>query len=311
MKYIYLTLSWLFGILFILSGLITLTESPFAGITMIAASFLILPPIRNFVYGKTKKELSFKARSLTAFVLLAVAGMFIGQSQDKKVQELAANEAKEQAEKIALIKKQNINHFHTNKELIIATLKTEFNSKNYQEVISKSSKYLASGDAELSELHTAAKENLNKIQKDKKTKNLLTELKKTPAKELEKNKKLYNQLVSLHPDNKKYKGKVEFYSKKIEKQKEIKLAAEARTKNIKTQFSAWDGSHYQLEKLIKRGMNDPDSYEHDETVYWDKSSYIIVKTTYRGRNAFGGTVRNFVKAKISLNGQILQILDQT
>lgn len=58
-------------------------------------------------------------------------------------------------------------------------------------------------------------------------------------------------------------------------------------------------------------MNDPDSYEHDETVYWDMGDHLVVKTTYRGKNAFGGVVRNFVKAKVSLDGDILQILDQT
>lgn len=58
-------------------------------------------------------------------------------------------------------------------------------------------------------------------------------------------------------------------------------------------------------------MNDPDSYEHDETVYWDRGDHLVVRTTYRGKNAFGGVVRNFVKAKVSLDGDILQILDQT
>ena len=85
----------------------------------------------------------------------------------------------------------------------------------------------------------------------------------------------------------------------------------ARNKRIEQQFSAWDGSHNNLERVIKKAMNDPDSYEHDETVYWDMGDHLVVKTTYRGKNAFGGVVRNFVKAKVSLDGDILQILDQT
>ncbi len=56
-------------------------------------------------------------------------------------------------------------------------------------------------------------------------------------------------------------------------------------------------------------MNDPDSYEHDETVYWYRGDHLVVKTTFRGKNAFGGVVRNDVKAKVSLGGQIFQILD--
>ena len=139
----------------------------------------------------------------------------------------------------------------------------------------------------------------------------MVELKKVPTSEYEKNKQLYQQLVVLHPDNQIYKNKVESYSKKIDKEKQKQLAAESRKKQIEDQFSAWDGSHRNLEKVIKKAMNDPDSYEHDETVYWDRGDHLVVKTTYRGKNAFGGVVRNFVKAKVSLSGQVLQVLDQT
>lgn len=227
MKFIYLTLSWLLGILLILSGFIMLFETPLAGVIMISASLLILPPARDFVYSKTKKEISFTVRSLTVFALIVVASMFIEQNQDKKEQEIVA---KEQAEKIAPIKQQNIDYFFANRETIIAALNTNLASNDFQAVISTSSKYLASGDDELNKLYSTAKDKLDKIQKDKKTKDLLSELKKTPTKEFEKNKNLYSQLASLYPDNERYKNKIDFYSKKIEKQKEIKLTAEARAK---------------------------------------------------------------------------------
>ncbi len=94
MKLVYLTLSWLFGILFMLSGLMLLVKEPLAGITMISASLLILPPARNFVYRKTKNELSFAARSLIAIVLVIVAGMFTGQSKVKNLV-TTKNEAKQ------------------------------------------------------------------------------------------------------------------------------------------------------------------------------------------------------------------------
>ena len=156
---------------------------------------------------KTFKSLviaSFWVALLIAFVVFIA----VGQSEQEQVaKEQAAQVAK--AEKIALIKKQ---------------IKTSLSSKDYQSVVSSSSKYLAAGDAELNKLHSEAKEILDKIQKDKRTKELLAKLKKTPpTKEFEKNKNLYSQLVTLHPDNKKYKGKVDFYSKRIEKQKKTKL----------------------------------------------------------------------------------------
>ena len=79
---------------------------------------------------------------------------------------------------------------------------------------------------------------------------------------------------------------------------------------VEKQFSAWDGSHNGLTKLIKDAMNDPNSYEHVETVFWDQKEYLIVMTTYRGKNAFGGVVKNFVKAKVDFNGNVLEIIDE-
>jgi hypothetical protein len=76
------------------------------------------------------------------------------------------------------------------------------------------------------------------------------------------------------------------------------------------QFSAWDGSHNILTELIKKSMNDPDSYEHVETSYWDMTDYIVVRTVYSGNNAFGGRVKNFVKAKFDNDGNLLEIIEE-
>lgn len=79
---------------------------------------------------------------------------------------------------------------------------------------------------------------------------------------------------------------------------------------LEKQFSAWDGSHIELTKLIKKAMNDPGSYEHVETVYWDMKDHIVVRTTYSGKNAFGGRVKNWVKAKADNNGNIIEIIEE-
>jgi len=89
-----------------------------------------------------------------------------------------------------------------------------------------------------------------------------------------------------------------------------KTAKEIRKERIESTFSAWDGSHMGLEKLIKRTMNDPDSYEHVKTVYSDKGNYLIVKTTFRGKNAFGGVVTNWIMAKADLDGNIIEVISR-
>ena len=89
-----------------------------------------------------------------------------------------------------------------------------------------------------------------------------------------------------------------------------KTPAEARTEKIEKSFSAWDGSHYRLTKFIKNSMNDPNSYEHVETRYGDKGDHLIVSTTFRGKNASGGVVKNMVTAKVDLNGNVIAIISQ-
>nr|NQU93701.1 hypothetical protein [Bacteroidota bacterium] len=75
------------------------------------------------------------------------------------------------------------------------------------------------------------------------------------------------------------------------------------------QFNAWDGSHIGLTRYIKNNMNDPDSYEHIETKYWDMVDHLVVLTRFRGENPFGGKVINSIKAKVDLQGSVLEIID--
>jgi hypothetical protein len=91
-------------------------------------------------------------------------------------------------------------------------------------------------------------------------------------------------------------------------EKAVLTEAEQRVETIEKQFSAWDGSHIELTREIKRNMNDPESYEHVETVYGDRGDYLIVETTFRGKNAFGGTVINTARARVSIDGEIIEIL---
>lgn len=84
--------------------------------------------------------------------------------------------------------------------------------------------------------------------------------------------------------------------------------ASSRKEKIALQFSSFDGSHTNLEQFIKDKMNDPDSYEHIQTIDIDKGTYLIVTTRFRGKNAFGAKIINVVKAKVDLDGNVLKII---
>lgn len=85
---------------------------------------------------------------------------------------------------------------------------------------------------------------------------------------------------------------------------------ETRKEQLSEHFSVWDGSHRGLTTVIRTTMHDPSSYKHVKTVYWDKGDHLIVKTTFRGKNVFGGVVKNWVKAKVDLNGNVIEIISQ-
>lgn len=40
------------------------------------------------------------------------------------------------------------------------------------------------------------------------------------------------------------------------------------------------------------------------------TDHVIVRTTYSGKNAFGGRVKNWVKAKADNNGNIIEIIEE-
>ena len=87
-------------------------------------------------------------------------------------------------------------------------------------------------------------------------------------------------------------------------------AAEEYQKWIERQFSVWDGSNRHLVKLVKENLNDPKSFKHAETEYWDKGDHIIVKMSYRAKNAFGGLVLQNVTAKVDYKTQYISVISQ-
>lgn len=82
---------------------------------------------------------------------------------------------------------------------------------------------------------------------------------------------------------------------------------------FKSNFSGWDGSYRPLERLIKDNMNDDSSYKHVSTTYrlsLGKKPYAIVNTTFRGKNAYGGVIKQAISARVDVKtGDIIEIID--
>lgn len=84
---------------------------------------------------------------------------------------------------------------------------------------------------------------------------------------------------------------------------------QARAEQIRQHFNGWSGAHEGLERLVQSELLSPDSYEHIETRYWDKSDHLIVNMKYQAENAFGVQIQHFVKAKTTTDGRVLEIIE--
>lgn len=81
-----------------------------------------------------------------------------------------------------------------------------------------------------------------------------------------------------------------------------------RKERIEKAFSSWDGSHRNLEAFVKESMNDPESYEHNSTNYRQiGQDTIFVMMSFRGKNAFGGVVKQTVTCYTDLDGNLISL----
>ncbi len=216
MKYIHLVLNWVFGVLFALAGLMVVVAShPLPSIPLILISLLLLPPIRNFAFEKTGRSLTVTQRRFSICVLLVAFPILLSIGEYRRTRRLEEQQAQEQAEREAALRKKKIEHFRSNKAVLLAEFQTEYDKGNYQQVLYKASKFLVSNDPDLIEVHKLAKSKLDEIARKEKEERILAELKGIPASNLEKNRDLYRQLLSLYPDNAKYKTKYDYYASRI------------------------------------------------------------------------------------------------
>lgn len=96
--------SWFFGVWFIVSSFGMFSQTFLGALCYLAIACLLLPPVREFVYTKTGKQISSKARGAAIFVLFVMPGVFLTAVDEKKAQDLAVEKAKKQAEAVEQIR---------------------------------------------------------------------------------------------------------------------------------------------------------------------------------------------------------------
>ncbi|WP_188457691.1 hypothetical protein [Psychroflexus planctonicus] len=290
-------LGWIIGILLLFIGILWLSSNIFYGIVCILVSILIIP-ITQSIFEKVKKT---KVPNYVGWLSM-IFGIFLMFNSLYLIFKTTQSNA-EQNLKLAnkYIDEGNLDTV----PYFIAKAKLFSNKKAVElekELINyKDSSYVRNILAEMSD------DDYNLL--------INKDLKKKYLNHSTLNQLLYDRLYEISPNRKKIVEQVQEEKERVriaaekerERQQKIKEQQE-RKKLIEAQFSPWDGSHLELTKLIKKSMNDPDSYEHIETRFKDENEYIFIITEFRGKNAFGGKVINSVSAKADVNGNIIEII---
>jgi hypothetical protein len=289
-------LKWIVGAFTIMMGLGSFGNYFLSGVLLVLVGIYILPPIQKLLENRFEILIPRYLKYVIVIGVFILAGFvkdFEQEGVDKRADQIvqqsitAVSENEFDKAETLLNEADKLYNSDNNKASNIEDMLDKFKSENF---LKKS-------------LVGLSEDEFGKLKQDDLNKKFLN------------NDKL-NDLLILKMQ-KSADSRAEFIKEieaqeRLEKERELKekreAKAAAREKKIEDQFSAWDGSHRKLEDFIKKNMNDPDSYEHVETVYWDRGDFLVVKTTFRGNNAFGGKVKNSVRAKVSLDGEILEIL---
>ena len=155
MRHISLALGWFLGVLFLMSGLALLYKSSLAGLSSIAMSLLLLPPVGRFVASKTNKDLPGFLQATLLLALFASCLFFVQKGANRCDQALEMQQENIRAGREAEIQHDLI-YFSTNRDQILEYLRDDLAAGRAQSVISRSNKYIASNDEALLEIHQKA-----------------------------------------------------------------------------------------------------------------------------------------------------------
>lgn len=100
---------------------------------------------------------------------------------------------------------------------------------------------------------------------------------------------------------------IEHAPRKIENKPIVELTHQQK---IRKGFSGWNGSHRDFVMATKKVMNDPDSFEHVETVYKDNDDGTLrLMMTFRGKNMFGAKILSETIAVSDIEtGKVIMVL---
>lgn len=298
-------LGWVAGGFFLLTsvGLAATANSWWVLLPGAALAFLVIPATRDWIGSKGITPPAGKMLAVLIFILYALQffAMDAGMEADRVQREAQAKQvAQAEREEAAKALKAE---FQVKRAQILAEVDKLVADKKFSDAEKLVSKYLPVGAEEIRAASRALA--LAKAKDSLKAEQSLT---------LEQKASAYKLVSEAEPQNKSAAASLAKLTQQLnqkraaEREKREKEEALARRKAaIEAQFSKWDGSHPSVERLVKKGMKNPDSYQHVETRYSILPKGFMVVTTIRGTNSFGGVVPQTFRAILDDDGQVVSI----
>jgi hypothetical protein len=285
-------------LLFAITGFVV--GDPLLASIVLTMGILLLPPAWSLVDQLRNQRTH---RGIFFVISALIAGLSIGVAQISREINRGAAEVREQEAR----EKQSV-----------ADVKFQ---QGKARLLEKAEGYLEAGKASearflLAEFDRTRDPELKVLQDRVKLALLRDEAARTVS--IQRKDELYVQIIALDPND----VTAAKYIRQLEERKEVQRVAQrqaaeheanaakavARKKEIEGQFSAYDGSHRSLERRVKESMNNPDSFEHVKTTYWDYGQgNIKLRMTFRGTNAYNAMVTQTAFAVATPKGEILEL----
>jgi hypothetical protein len=286
---------WLVGVFLVLAGLGGLLTDLGAGLLILAAAAVVLPPVNAWLNAKLSLVIPGKVKALVVFVLIAGAAAVMAASGTRSEQREAARAKNARAKALRA-------DFQTNGGKILQRMDSALKAGNFPLAVSIGDRYASVvSDSQLGKRLRDARAGQKRVADKAKEQQLLARVQKTSATDLEASRDLYGQLVTLNPANVSYKAKHNDYDRQIRQrdaaeQQRIRQRDAAEQERIRRfgpvphQYSS--GTYDEVEEYLRQVMNDPESLKMDRcTPVYHVEAGWLVGCDYRGRNAFGGMIR--------------------
>lgn len=229
---------------------------------------------------------------LVVLVLGFLGSMLSNQSSGPTSSSSTTTKTEDQAAMKARVHGKLKTELKQNREGVISEIIELIAKGDFGLAYRKADRFREFEDAELKELASQAWEKHRKQEE----KRIIAKLKGIPATQYQANINEYAKLAKLFPENERYKQKLSHYRGKLaaEKKRESQEREQRLAKfGEPPKQSGWDGSYFEVKQYLRKVANDPDSIDIDgcTEVYHTKNGWLV-GCDYRGRNAFGGMVRN-------------------